>query len=150
MADQATKLLDFSKKLDINLLDDIVKCMYSGSGEQQKLAQEILTHLKGHPEAWTRVDTILEYSSNLETKYYALQILEQVIKTRWKVLPRNQCDGECLIELQIKLMKAFLCLNFFSETIKTICLYFYLSKFYIVIIFTYLSYLYFSLLNHIA
>ncbi|KAK6636151.1 Exportin-1 [Polyplax serrata] len=105
MADQATKLLDFSKKLDINLLDDIVKCMYSGSGEQQKLAQEILTHLKGHPEAWTRVDTILEYSSNLETKYYALQILEQVIKTRWKVLPRNQCDGikKYIVALIIKI-----------------------------------------------
>lgn len=30
---------------------------------------------------------------NQETKFYALQILEQVIKTRWKVLPRNQCEG---------------------------------------------------------
>merc|ERR1712083_1074666 len=30
---------------------------------------------------------------NQQTKYYALQILESVIKTRWKVLPRNQCDG---------------------------------------------------------
>uniref|UniRef100_A0AAY4AEA0 Exportin-1 n=1 Tax=Denticeps clupeoides TaxID=299321 RepID=A0AAY4AEA0_9TELE len=25
--------------------------------------------------------------------YYALQILETVIKTRWKILPRNQCEG---------------------------------------------------------
>lgn len=30
---------------------------------------------------------------NQQTKYYALQILEQVIKTRWKILPRNQCEG---------------------------------------------------------
>lgn len=60
---------------------------------QQRVAQEVLTTLKEHPDAWTRVDTILEYSSNLQTKYYALQILEQVIKTRWKVLPRNQCEG---------------------------------------------------------
>lgn len=57
------------------------------------MAQEVLTTLKEHPDAWTRVDTILEFSSNLQTKYYALQILEQVIKTRWKVLPRNQCEG---------------------------------------------------------
>lgn len=61
---------------------------------QQRVAQEILTTLKEHPEAWTRVDTILEFSSNQQTKYYALQILEQVIKTRWKVLPRNQCEGK--------------------------------------------------------
>ena len=56
----------------------------------------MLTTLKEHPDAWTRVDTILEFSNNQQTKYYALQILEQVIKTRWKVLPRNQCEGkEC-------------------------------------------------------
>ena len=60
---------------------------------QQRMAQEVLTTLKEHPDAWTRVDTILEYSSNQQTKYYALQILENVIKTRWKVLPRPQCEG---------------------------------------------------------
>ena len=26
-------------------------------------------------------------------QYYGLQILETVIKTRWKVLPRTQCEG---------------------------------------------------------
>lgn len=31
----------------------------------------------------------------LAFQYYALQILETVIKTRWKILPRNQCEGEC-------------------------------------------------------
>jgi len=60
------------------------------------MAQEVLTNLKEHPDAWTRVDTILEYSSNQQTKYYALQILENVIKTRWKVLPRPQCEGLCI------------------------------------------------------
>ncbi|PNF37319.1 Exportin-1 [Cryptotermes secundus] len=93
LAEQASKLLDFNQKLDINLLDNIVGCMYSGTGEQQRIAQEVLTTLKEHPDAWTRVDTILEFSNNQQTKYYALQILEQVIKTRWKVLPRNQCEG---------------------------------------------------------
>lgn len=39
------------------------------------------------------MDTILEFSTNQQTKYYALQILEQVIQTRWRALPRNQCDG---------------------------------------------------------
>merc|ERR550532_2332810 len=57
------------------------------------MAQEVLTTLKEHPDAWTRVDTILEFSQNQQTKYYALQILENVIKTRWKVLPRQQCEG---------------------------------------------------------
>ena len=82
------------------------------------MADQILTQLKQHPDAWTRVDTILEYSNNQQTKvlwattsavfrkvvflghalnfflqYFALQILEVVIKTRWKVLPPEQCEG---------------------------------------------------------
>ncbi|XP_060560923.1 exportin-1-like isoform X1 [Ruditapes philippinarum] len=93
LADEAAKLLDFNQKLDISLLDSIVTCMYTGDGQRQRMAQEVLTTLKDHPDAWTRVDTILEYSSNQQTKYYALQILESVIKTRWKVLPRPQCEG---------------------------------------------------------
>lgn len=68
---------------------------------QQRVAQEVLTTLKEHPDAWTRVDTILEFSSNQQTKYYALQILEQVIKTRWKVLPRNQCEGMLIKKLSL-------------------------------------------------
>uniref|UniRef100_H2YXR3 Exportin-1 n=1 Tax=Ciona savignyi TaxID=51511 RepID=H2YXR3_CIOSA len=87
------QLLDFGQKLDISLLDSVVGCLYNGEGQSQRIAENILTALKEHPESWTRVDTILEYSQNQQTKYYALQILENVIKTRWKVLPRNQCDG---------------------------------------------------------
>lgn len=91
--EEAGKLLDFSQKLDIGLLDNIVGSLYASQGEQLRLAQDVLTTLKEHPDAWTRVDSILEYSSNQQTKYYALQILEEVIKTRWKILPRNQCEG---------------------------------------------------------
>ncbi len=61
---------------------------------QQKQAGDLLNTLKEHPDSWTRVDTILEYSQNQQTKYYALQILEKTIKTKWKALPRNQCDGK--------------------------------------------------------
>ena len=93
LKEQASKLLDFNQKLDIGLLDNIVGCLYASQGEELRLAQDILTTLKEHPDAWTRVDTILEYSQNQQTKYYALQILEEVIKTRWKILPRTQCEG---------------------------------------------------------
>lgn len=92
-AETVNKLLDFTQKLDIGLLDNVVSAMYASTGEEQKTAQEVLTTLKEHPDSWTKVDTILEFSSNQQTKYYALQILESVIKTRWKVLPRNQCEG---------------------------------------------------------
>lgn len=100
----AAALLDFNQKLDIGLLDSVVVSMYVGNGETQRVAQEVLTALKEHPDAWTRVDTILEFSSNQQTKYFALQILEQVIKTRWKILPKNQCEGikKYIVSLIIK------------------------------------------------
>uniref|UniRef100_A0A665T9Q0 Exportin-1 n=1 Tax=Echeneis naucrates TaxID=173247 RepID=A0A665T9Q0_ECHNA len=69
LADHAAQqLLDFNQKLDINLLDNVVNCLYHGVGPQQRMAQEVLTHLKEHPDAWTRVDTILEFSQNMNTK----------------------------------------------------------------------------------
>ena len=49
------KLLDFNQKLDIGLLDTVVGTLYAGTGEQQKMAQEVLTTLKEHPDAWTKV-----------------------------------------------------------------------------------------------
>lgn len=37
------------------------------------------------------------------SQYYALQILETVIKTRWKILPRNQCEGQSNIHPKMML-----------------------------------------------
>ncbi|CAG9759763.1 unnamed protein product [Ceutorhynchus assimilis] len=100
----AAMLLDFNTKLDINLLDNVVAGMYTGNKETQKVAQQILTKLKEHPEAWTRVDSMLEFSNNPHTKYFALQILEEVIKTRWKCLERQHREGikKYIVQLIIK------------------------------------------------
>jgi hypothetical protein len=80
----------------------------------------VLTTLKEHPDAWTRVDTILEFSDNQQTKYYALQILEQVIKTRWKVLPRNQCEGKgCCLSFMLRLIHLIIDLLYCTNTTMT-------------------------------
>ena len=103
---QAQKLLDFSQQtLDVALLDSVVSAMYSGHGDATKAAQAVLAQLKEHPEAWTRVDAILEYSHSPQTKYYALQILEQLVATRWRALPREQCEGikKYVVGLAIKI-----------------------------------------------
>lgn len=60
---------------------------------QQQLAGQVLTQFKENPEAWNHVDAILEFSRSQNTKFFALQILETLIKTRWKALPREQCEG---------------------------------------------------------
>lgn len=43
-------------------------------------------------------------TSHFFSQYYALQILETVIKTRWKILPRNQCEGQFLNKQIIKML----------------------------------------------
>ena len=35
--------------------DNVVAAMYASSGQEQKMAQEVLTTLKEHPDAWTKV-----------------------------------------------------------------------------------------------
>lgn len=98
------RLLDMSQRLDINLLDNVVKAMYAGDTNQQKVAQNILTQLKENSDSWMKVDAILQYSKNQETKYFALQILENLIKTRWNALPQVQTAGikTFIIDLIIK------------------------------------------------
>jgi len=60
---------------------------------QQKVAEQILTQFKESQEAWTQVDVILDLPCSINTKYFALQVLEILIKTRWKALPRDQCES---------------------------------------------------------
>ncbi|KAG1438934.1 hypothetical protein G6F56_012465 [Rhizopus delemar] len=85
----AESILDFSKELDVNLLDQVVMTFFSGSGQEQQVAQQILTQFQDHEEAWTKVDGILEKSNSPQTKFIALQILEKFIQTRWNTLPSD-------------------------------------------------------------
>lgn len=87
------QILDFSKELDVKLLDKVVETFYHGSGEEQKQAQQVLTKFQDHPDSWTRADQILQYANDTETKYIGLSILDNLIKTRWKALPEEQRQG---------------------------------------------------------
>lgn len=86
-------LLDFSREFDVSLLDKVVMAFYTGSGQEQQMAQHVLTQFEEHPDAWTRVPDVLERSSFPQSKYIGLQILEKLIVTRWKTLPEGQRLG---------------------------------------------------------
>ncbi|KAH9934873.1 CRM1 C terminal-domain-containing protein [Fomitopsis serialis] len=86
-------ILDFSREFDVSVMDNVVIAFYSGSGQEQQLAQQVLTQFQENPDAWTRVPDILERSSFPQTKYIGLQILEKLITTRWKSLPDGQRQG---------------------------------------------------------
>ncbi|RYG55149.1 hypothetical protein EON66_05990 [archaeon] len=60
---------------------------------QRAAAESVLVAFRQHPESWTRVDTILSESTMQQTKFLALQILEDVIKFRWTALPKEQREG---------------------------------------------------------
>ncbi|KAK4179944.1 putative exportin [Triangularia setosa] len=79
--------------VSIEELDATVRAFYEGRGDQQKAAQAALNQFKEDPDAWLMVDDILSKASYEQTKFLGLQVLDHVIMTRWKVLPREQCQG---------------------------------------------------------
>ncbi|CAK5279627.1 unnamed protein product [Mycena citricolor] len=86
-------LLDFSKDFDVSLMDRVTMSFYKSTGQEQQLAQQVLTQFQDSPDAWTRVPDILERSTFPQAKYIGLQILEKLITTRWKSLPEGQRQG---------------------------------------------------------
>ncbi|KAH8918944.1 hypothetical protein BT69DRAFT_1353506 [Atractiella rhizophila] len=86
-------ILDFSQPLSVPLLDRVVNAFFSGRGQELKDAQRVLTTFQENPDSWQRVPQILDESTNPQTKYLALQIMDKLILTRWKVLPPDQQSG---------------------------------------------------------
>ncbi|KAH7366728.1 exportin-1 [Plectosphaerella cucumerina] len=75
-------------------LDNIVRTFYSEKDQAlRKQADAALNQFKEDPDAWLLVDKILSDATVPETKFIGLTVLDNVILTRWKVLPREQCVG---------------------------------------------------------
>lgn len=86
-------ILDFTKPVHVPTLDAVVAVYASPSDPQRQHAEAVLLQFRQHPEAWTRVDTILSESALAQTRYLALQILEDLIKFRWKSLAAPTREG---------------------------------------------------------
>ncbi|KAL9681074.1 hypothetical protein QQ045_012855 [Rhodiola kirilowii] len=90
----ADQLRDLSKPIDVSVLDATVSAFYgTGSKQERAAADQILRDLQNNPDTWLQVVHILQSSQNLNTKFFALQVLEGVIKYRWNALPVEQRDG---------------------------------------------------------
>lgn len=79
--------------MSIEELDATVRNFYEGRGPSQKQAETTLNQFKENADAWLLVDRILQEATYPQTKYLGLQILDNVIMTRWRILPRDQCMG---------------------------------------------------------
>ncbi|KAK1431645.1 hypothetical protein QVD17_08152 [Tagetes erecta] len=90
----AEKLRDLTHPIDVAVLDATVAAFYgTGSKQERAAADQILRELQNNPDMWLQVVHILSNTQNLNTKFFALQVLEGVIKYRWNVLPVEQRDG---------------------------------------------------------
>ncbi|CAK4226795.1 unnamed protein product [Aphanomyces euteiches] len=87
------KLLDMKGPLDVAMLDEVVACMQNPSSPHHAAANEIMVAFQAHQDSWTRVSQILETSTYQPTKYFGLQILEDAIKYKWFVMPKEQREG---------------------------------------------------------
>lgn len=52
---------------------------------QRQASERVLQKLQEHPDAWTRVDSVLEHSQSQQAKFYALQVNSQMLCVK---LPR--------------------------------------------------------------
>ncbi|KAL0403306.1 UNVERIFIED_CONTAM: protein EXPORTIN 1A [Sesamum radiatum] len=108
----AEKLRDLSQPIDVALLDATVAAFYgTGSKEERAAADHILRDLQNNPEMWLQVVHILSNTQSLNTKFFALQVLEGVIKYRWNALPAEQRDGmkNYISEVIVKLSSDEIC-----------------------------------------
>lgn len=103
-------LLDQSIPFDerkVALLDQIVQALYSTNQSVMTQANQILTEFQQEGNSWQFADIILENSSDNNTKFLALNILESTVKNKWKALPDDQKNGikEYITNLVINLGK---------------------------------------------
>uniref|UniRef100_M4CQ93 Importin N-terminal domain-containing protein n=1 Tax=Brassica campestris TaxID=3711 RepID=M4CQ93_BRACM len=90
----AEKLRDLSQPIDVGVLDATVSAFFvTGSKEERAAADQILRDLQANPDMWLQVVHILQNTKSMDTKFFALQVLEGVIKYRWNALPVEQRDG---------------------------------------------------------
>lgn len=82
-----------SQDFDVGLLNQVVDAAYNPVSPHRAAANKALMQLQEVPDLWTKADAIMEKSSNLNAKFFGLQVLDDAIKTRWKILPAEQRDG---------------------------------------------------------
>jgi hypothetical protein len=119
--------------LNLPVLEMAVMSMHNAHTQAQAaMFNSVLTQFKEHPQAWTRCHMILEQATQDHTKwvgcwggfirhsnthththknarFFALQILQDLIKTQWRVLPAEQTQGikNFILGMIIQLSQSF-------------------------------------------
>eukprot|EP00545_Synedropsis_sp_CCMP1620_P000226 CAMPEP_0119020706 /NCGR_PEP_ID=MMETSP1176-20130426/24555_1 /TAXON_ID=265551 /ORGANISM="Synedropsis recta cf, Strain CCMP1620" /LENGTH=1073 /DNA_ID=CAMNT_0006975169 /DNA_START=280 /DNA_END=3501 /DNA_ORIENTATION=- len=82
-----------AKQFDVTVLDQVVTAAYNPVDPNRAAANKALMQLQEAPELWTKADEMIEKSNNAQTRFFGLQVLDDAIKTRWKIIPGEQREG---------------------------------------------------------
>lgn len=90
----AQRLLDpAAAEFDVGLLDQVVAAAYDPASPHRAAANKALMTLQEAPDLWTKADAILERSQNPHARFFGMQVLDDAIRVRWKVMPPEQREG---------------------------------------------------------
>lgn len=78
------KILELdNNEFKIDEFDEVVATAFNPNSKSKNEAEEVLLQFKELPNSWTKIDLILKNSSSTQSKFIALQILEETVKSKW-------------------------------------------------------------------
>lgn len=77
----------------VERLDQVVEAAYVPNHPHRSEANQTLMQLQSMDGLWTKADMIIEQARNPQSRFFGLQVLDDAIQTRWKILPTEQRVG---------------------------------------------------------
>jgi len=79
----------------VAILNGTMETMYLSTNMQERnAAQAVLTQFQERPDAWIRVDKVLDSpAASQSSRFFAIQVLGEMVKYRWKTLPRGTAES---------------------------------------------------------
>lgn len=71
-----------AQNFDVQQLDQIVAAAYDPTNPNRSAANKALMQMQDTPDLWTKADEMIENSTNPHTRFFGLQVLDDMIKTR--------------------------------------------------------------------
>lgn len=72
-----------ASNFDVTVLDQVMLAAYDPVNPNRAAANRALMQLQEMPELWTKADAMIEKSTNAQTRFFGLQVLDGAIRTRW-------------------------------------------------------------------
>ena len=88
--------MDFSPPLDagkLAQLERVIEAMYSGTTDDRRIADSVLRGIKDKDDGWLLAESILATSANVNLRFFAVSLLEDAIKLRWRLFSAEQKSG---------------------------------------------------------